>query len=614
MGSETWLEEANPTRDVSVQPVVVVGAGGHAKVIIELIQAQGCYRVVGLIDADPTPRMVLGVQVIGADRDLPRLRGSGVNKAFVALGDNRLRLAIGRDLERIGFEIINAISPAAVISSSAQLGHGVAIMAGAVVNAATTIGDFAIVNTCASIDHDTMIGEGAHIGPGCALAGNVIVDRLACLGVGTSATPRTTVGEGALVGAGACIVRDIPAAAVARGVPARVVSFQQDRELNMSPNPNAHKVEEIAHSRISVGEPVLDGRETEYVLECLQTNWISSHGKFITQFERAFAEYCGVRHAVAVNNGTTALHLSLVALDVKPGDEIIVPTLSYVATANAVRYCSATPVFADNDLRTFNINVDEIEAKITPRTKGIMPVHLYGHPADMDPILEIADKHRLFVVEDAAEAIGARYKNRLVGGIGTCATFSFFGNKIITTGEGGMVTTNDDALAARLRMFKGQGMDPDRRYWFPVIGYNYRMTNIAAAIGLAQLERIEHHLETRKAIAAGYNRRLGHLSEQITLPESERWANHVYWMYTILLRGGTERDRDNVMHRLGERAIETRPVFYPMHTLPPYRATAGGPFPRADLCAARGINLPTHGRLTEQDMDRIAEALEFALN
>ena len=176
----------------------------------------------------------------------------------------------------------------------------------------------------------------------------------------------------------------------------------------MTANPSARKMEEIAHSRISVAEPVLDGRETEYVLECLQTNWISSHGRFITQFERTFAEYCGVRHAVAVSNGTTALHLCLVALDVKAGDEIIVPSLSYVATANAVRYCNATPVFVDNDLRTFNIDVDEIEAKITPRTKGIMPVHLYGHPADMDPMLEIADKHRLFVVEDAAEAIGAQ--------------------------------------------------------------------------------------------------------------------------------------------------------------------------------------------------------------
>ena len=260
--------------------------------------------------------------------------------------------------------------------------------------------------------------------------------------------------------------------------------------MNTSASPSVQKVEEVIHRGIPVAEPLLDGRETEYVLECLQTNWISSQGKFITQFESAFAEYCGVRHAIAVNNGTAALHLCLLALGVKAGDEVIVPSLTYVATANAVRYCNATPVFVDNDLRTFNIDANEIAAKITPSTKAIIPVHLYGHPADMDPILEIADKHRLFVVEDAAEAVGARYKDSRAGGIGTCAAFSFFGNKIITTGEGGMVTTNDEAIAARLRMLKGQGMDPDRRYWFPIIGYNYRMTNIAAAIGLAQLEQM----------------------------------------------------------------------------------------------------------------------------
>ncbi len=383
--------------------------------------------------------------------------------------------------------------------------------------------------------------------------------------------------------------------------------------MNTSASPSVQKVEEIIHRGIPVAEPLLDGRETEYVLECLQTNWISSQGKFITQFESAFAEYCGVRHAIAVNNGTAALHLCLLALGVKAGDEVIVPSLTYVATANAVRYCNATPVFVDNDLRTFNIDANEIAAKITPSTKAIIPVHLYGHPADMDPILEIADKHRLFVVEDAAEAVGACYKDRRAGGIGTCAAFSFFGNKIITTGEGGMVTTNDEAIAARLRMLKGQGMDPDRRYWFPIIGYNYRMTNIAAAIGLAQLERIEYHLEARRAVASGYNRRLAHLSERIALPQSENWANHVYWMYSILLRDGIERNRDEVIRRLGERGIETRPVFYPMHVLPPYRGACGGPFPRAEFCASRGINLPTHARLTEQSMDRIAEALEFAL-
>jgi len=366
-------------------------------------------------------------------------------------------------------------------------------------------------------------------------------------------------------------------------------------------------------ARIPVAAPVLDGREAEYVMECLETTWISSAGRFITAFEQAFAEYCGVRNAVAVNNGTTALHLALVALDLKAGDEVLVPSLTYIASANAVTYCGAVPVFVDNDRRTLNLSVEELERHITPRTRGIMPVHLFGHPADMDPILDLARRHGLFVLEDAAEAAGATYKGRRTGGLGHCATFSFFGNKIITTGEGGMVTTDDDALAQRLRLYRGQGMDPERRYWFPVIGYNYRMTNIAAGIGLAQLERIAHHQAARRAVAAGYQQRLANLQDRLILPLVEPWAEHAHWMYMVMLDGAARDRRDEVMARLDGQGIETRPVFYPLHTMPPYAHLASRPLPNAEDCARRGICLPTHGRLTDDDLDRIAGALHEVL-
>ena len=372
---------------------------------------------------------------------------------------------------------------------------------------------------------------------------------------------------------------------------------------------SSHAAPSANAARIPVAAPVLDGREKEYVLECLSTSWISSNGRFIVEFEKAFADFCGVEHAVATNNGTTALHLALVSLGLKPGDEVIVPTLTYIASANAVRYCGAIPVFVDNHVPNFNMDPDAIQAKITGRTKGILPVDLYGHPVDLDPILQIAENNGLFVLEDAAEAVGARYKGRRLGGHGTCATFSFFGNKIITTGEGGMVTTNDGELAARLRLFRGQGMDPQQRYWFPVIGYNYRMTNIAAAIGLAQLERVDLHLAKRKLIAEGYNRRLTRYSDRFLLPTAEAWADHAYWMYTIILRESLMVDRDEVMRDLDEVGIETRPVFWPMHVLPPYRDTTGEAFPCAEFCSSRGISLPTHGLLTENDLDRVVDAL-----
>ena len=255
---------------------------------------------------------------------------------------------------------------------------------------------------------------------------------------------------------------------------------------------------------IPVSHPVLGGNEKRYVLECLETGWISSIGRFIRLFEDAFGRYCEARHAIACNNGTTALHLALAGLGTGPGDEIIVPTLTYIATANAVRYCGAQPVFADSEPGTMTVDPARIEERITARTKGIVVVHLYGHPADMDPILEVARRRGLFVVEDAAEAHGALYRGRKAGSLGDVATFSFYGNKIITTGEGGMVTTNDAALSERIRILRGQGMDPGRRYWFPVVGYNYRMTNIAAAIGLAQLEQIYRFIEKRLEIACRY--------------------------------------------------------------------------------------------------------------
>jgi perosamine synthetase len=363
--------------------------------------------------------------------------------------------------------------------------------------------------------------------------------------------------------------------------------------------------------RISVAQPKMAGNEKKYVLDCLDTNWISSVGKYIKSFEEAFAKFCDVKHAIAANNGTTALHLALVALDLKPGDEVIVPTVTYIATANAVRYCGATPVLVDVCPDTMNIDPRSIERKITPRTRGIIPVHLYGHPADMNAVNGVAQKHGLWVVEDAAEAHGAEVLGRKVGGLGTCATFSFFGNKIITTGEGGMITTNDDALAERLRLYRGQGMDPNRRYWFPVVGYNYRMTNIQAAIGLAQLEGVDKALADRRALAGWYNEELADLQDKLILPTRANWAKHVFWMYNIFLRDGDEHKRDRTMQEMDKMGIETRPVFYPMHVLPPYKEESS--YPIADLWAQRGINLPTHQDITKADVQRIAQSLRTIL-
>lgn len=360
---------------------------------------------------------------------------------------------------------------------------------------------------------------------------------------------------------------------------------------------------------IPVAAPVFAGREKEYVADCMESGWISSAGKYVDQFEERFAEFCGVRHAIACCNGTVALHLALVALGVGAGDEVIVPTLTFVATANAVTYCGARPVFVDSEAETWNIDPMLVEALITPRTKGIIAVHLYGQPADMDALREIAVRHDLFLVEDAAEAHGASYKERLAGSLGDVAAFSFYGNKIIATGEGGMVVTDDAALAARARQLRGQGVDPNRRYWFSVVGYNYRMMNIPAAIGLAQLERIDWHLGRRLEVAARYRERLG--GEPGLAWQKERpWATQAHWLFTVILGDEVRRGADEVMKHLLDAGVETRPIFYPVHSLPPYRDAAGGDeYPVASRLARRGVSLPTWAGLSNADVDYVCDRL-----
>jgi perosamine synthetase len=362
----------------------------------------------------------------------------------------------------------------------------------------------------------------------------------------------------------------------------------------------------LATNFIPVAEPVLQGREREYVLECLDSGWISGSGKFVDRFEEEFARFCGARYAVTVANGTVALHLALLAAGVAPGDEVIVPDLTYVATANAVTYCGGRVVLADVDPLTWCLDPDDVKRKVTRATRAIIPVHLFGHPADMDPILNLARTCGLKVIEDAAEAHGATYKDRPVGSLGDVATFSFYGNKIITTGEGGMITTNNDQMAAQIRQLRGQGMDPRRRYWFPIVGYNYRMTNVQAAIGLAQLEHVNWFVERRRAVAAAYKHHFDR--SEITLPHEAAWARNVFWLYSVCLPPRVNRDR--VMLAMAERGIETRPFFFPTHVTPSYAEPDGDArYPVTTDVSSRGISLPSSASLGDEDIGMISRAL-----
>lgn len=357
---------------------------------------------------------------------------------------------------------------------------------------------------------------------------------------------------------------------------------------------------------IPVAEPALGDKELEYVVDCVKSGWVSSLGRYVRDFEQGFADFCQVKYGVATFNGTVALHLLAATLNLGPGDEVIMPSLTYVATANAVRYTGATPVFIDSEPETWNLDPNGVVEALTPQTRAIIAVHLYGHPVDMDPLRAIAAEHGLLLLEDAAEAHGARYKGRRVGSLGDAAIFSFYGNKIITTGEGGIIVTNNQQWAERAFFLENQGRYADNPYYHPEVAYNYRMTNIQAAIGLAQLERIDHMIAIRCRNADHYNRRLAGV-RGLRLPPHKEWAENVYWMYSVIVEEEFGLERDELRTRLRAAGIDTRPFFYPVHTLPMYQT--GQSLPVAEELGRRGLNLPSAATLTAEQIDYICDTL-----
>ena len=359
---------------------------------------------------------------------------------------------------------------------------------------------------------------------------------------------------------------------------------------------------------IPVCEPLLDGNEERYVLDCLRSNWISSSGRYITEFEERFSSFCGARHGVACSSGTASLHLALRALGIGPGDEVIIPCFTLIVAANMVLMTGATPVLADVDPETWCLDPRQAAARLTPRTRAIMAVHMYGHPCDMDPLLDLARRHGCAVIEDASEAHGAEYKGRKVGGLGDVACFSFYGNKIITTGEGGMVVTNREDVAARARLLRNQAFE-EPRFVHREIGFNYRLTNLQAAIGLAQCEKIAEKVDRKRALARDYSRLLAGAAD-LTLPPEAPWARNVYWMYGVLLHDAFGRSRDEVMRILREQGVETRPFFHPLHRQPSLAEhTNHGPYPVADDLGRRGLYIPSGPGLTPDQVEEVARKL-----
>jgi len=359
---------------------------------------------------------------------------------------------------------------------------------------------------------------------------------------------------------------------------------------------------------IPVAEPSLGEKELENLRRCIQTNWISSLGSFVDEFESKFSQYCGVRYGITTNSGTTALHLALEALGIGEGDEVIIPSFTMIATAFAVSYTGAKPVLVDSEMGTWNLDIKDVERKVSERTKAIIVVHTYGHPVDMDPFLELGEKAGITIVEDAAEAHGAEYKGRKTGGIGRIGCFSLYGNKIITTGDGGIVVTDDPDLAENARRLRHFACVGDTHFLHRSIAFNYKMSNLQAAVGVAQTERLEELVQKRRSNAAIYNDLLGDV-DGLTLPPEAEWAKNVYWMYSVLVEDSFGVSRDAMVEELEKFGIETRAFFTPMHAQPCYRELQGSSFPAAEELSRKGINLPSGSKLTEEQIEYVVESI-----
>lgn len=371
---------------------------------------------------------------------------------------------------------------------------------------------------------------------------------------------------------------------------------------------------------IYVNTPLFGKQELKYVSECIKTGWISSEGPYVKQFEEAFARFCGVKYGVACTNGTTALHLGLLSLNIKKSDEVIIPTFTMIATAYALIYIGAKPVLVDAEPRTWNMDVEQIESKISKKTKAILPVHIYGHPVKMDVVWKIAHSKKILIFEDAAEAHGAEYlpagrqgKGKKAGSLGDVAAFSFYANKIVTTGEGGMVVTNNKGIAEKARYFRNMAFQKKTRYLHKDIGYNYRMTNLQAAVGLAQTQKINDLINKKRKMAHLYNKKLKDI-EGITTPIEEAWAKNVYWMYGILIDENTfGLSRDRLREELYKEGVDTRSFFIPMHKQPIFKKMGlflREKYPVAEDISRRGLYLPSGLSLKESEIDFICDRIK----
>jgi sugar O-acyltransferase (sialic acid O-acetyltransferase NeuD family) len=601
---------------VTKQPekIYIIGAGGHGKVAIRAAQLGGM-EVVAVFD-DATEKQggtCCDVPVVG---DIPSIRNAPPLPTLIAIGDNHIRLHLARKLE---LHWATVVHPSAIIDSTAKIGIGVLVLAGAVVQADAILEDHAIINDNATIEHDCHVATGAHVSCNACLAGEASIGKGTMIGIGASILPGICVGDSSVVAAGAVVINNLESHVTAMGVPARVSTAAHHKNKGQQTT-MGHFVSSSCKDRIYLSPPHMSEYDLELLTEAFHSNWIAPLGPDVNAFEQEFAEKHDIDHAVALSSGTAALHLALQVVGVKPGDEVLTSSLTFIASANAIRYCGAKPVFIDSDRTSWNIDPNLLAAELHAMAKcgrlpaAVLAVDVFGQCADYESISRLCRQYDVPLIEDAAESLGALYQGRLAGTLADIGCYSFNGNKIITTSGGGMLVTRHSEWANRVRHLSTQARLVAPHYEHAQVGNNYRLSNLLAAVGRGQLRVLDERVNQRRNIFSYYSNRLSQLPGLEFMPEAKE-GRATRWLTCLLidpdLFGASSND---LRLALEAENIESRPAWKPMHLQPVNSdcRVRGGYV--SESIFQRGLCLPSGSSLQPNDLDRVASLVEQCMD
>ena len=597
------------------EPIVIMGAGGHGRSVADALELQMPGRLIGFIDDDESliGSNVVGFPVMGNQSWLWERAATQPVTVAIGLGSISARAEFYEKCESYGIHLTSVIHPTAIIAKSAYLGRGVVVFAQVKVNANAHIGRGAIVGTSVTIEHDVEVGHFTLIGPNVVTGGAVKIGDHSTIGLGSHLLPGVHVGRKSVIGAGAMVTRNVPDDVVAFGIPARfvrqVTCDRRDESFDDLSTKTARK------ERIYLSPPHMSGHEQELITDAIASNWVAPIGPHIDRFETEFASVIGLKHAVAVSSGTAAMHLAIRNLHLEPGDEVFCSTSTFAASVTPVIYERGIPVFIDSAPETWNIDCNLLEEELKRASKrgrlprAVIAVDLYGQCADWNVLRELCDSYGIPLIEDAAESLGATYRGKPAGSFGWANIFSFNGNKIITTSGGGMLATNDSKLAAAAKHLATQARDPAPHYEHSVIGYNYRMSNVLAAIGRAQLNVLKDRVAARRAVFDFYQAKLRDEPGIEFMPEAP-YGQSTRWLTCILIDPSIfGANCEDVRRHLETFNIESRPAWKPMHLQPVFSQyrTVGGRV--AETFFRNGLCLPSGSSLTITEMNRVVSAV-----